>query len=441
MIVDGFILVLIASCLALGGLLVALCSARYYRLALFLVAISPIASTIFMPNPSVDMEMEAEVGFGSYLRIGMLLLCGTAGTILFLRAKPRNGVPLHLVLLGVFVLIALASTAYSIDPRTTFIRAASSAAVFSFLLGLHCWLKDPERLHGVMETLFLSILLVLALNVFAAVFLPDKAWLYPDMSRFQGLLDQPNVMGSFCMLSYPVLLWKHARGTAAEKWIVVCVGCVVVFLHLMTGSRGSLLTAAILTSVWFLTLRQWTRLIAFVSLVGVVALLAVTLLASKFERIEADDATGLNGRPEFWQASLELLMERPLLGYGYAVEGKVWEDPRFNKPGYFLWSGSAKTSLHNGYLSVAIGGGIIALVLWCALLGIPLSRSLLSPGNEYRAFAISVIVASLLRNFIESEIQPTGAATGILFWVAWVIAGHDILQKLPEPEELKKRMV
>jgi len=52
-----------------------------------------------------------------------------------------------------------------------------------------------------------------------------------------------------------------------------------------------------------------------------------------------------------------------------------------------------------------------------------------------------VIVASLLRNFIESEIQPTGAATGILFWVAWVIAGHDILQKLPEPEELKKRMV
>ena len=38
------------------------------------------------------------------------------------------------------------------------------------------------------------------------------------------------------------------------------------------------------------------------------------------------------------------------------------------------------------------------------------------------------IVTSLVGNFVEDQIQATAASSGITFWVAWVIAGHDVLR-------------
>ncbi|PYS14000.1 MAG: hypothetical protein DMG15_09435 [Acidobacteria bacterium] len=422
---DEFTLVIIAIYVVVGAVVITLWSVQRYQLALFIIAVSPLATTSLMAN---DVDADLEPGLGSYVRIGIVLLAGTAGAVFFLRSKPRQSIPRHLVLLGVFVSMALASTGYSLDPKFTFVRAASSGAVFAFLLGLHYWLKDEERLRGVMETLLVTTVLGVAVNGLAGLLWPERAWLYVEGARFQGLLGHPNQFGGFCMLSYPVLFWKYPRCTTLGKWLLICVGVVTVCLHLLTGSRGSLLPSAVLICVWFFAMKQWARLICVAGVLAVAGILVVTLMPSKFKREDNADLTGLTGRPEFWQASMELVMERPLQGYGYAVEGKVWNDPRFNKPDFALWSGSAKASLHNGYLSAAIGGGLPALAIWFTLLIIPLSRALNSPLSGYRAFVLSVIVTSLVRNFVEDQIQATAASSGITFWVAWVIAGHDVLR-------------
>src|SRR5207247_3232198 len=137
------------------------------------------------------------------------------------------------------------------------------------------------------------------------VALPGKAWMYPDMSRFQGLFGHPNVMGGFCMLSYPVLLWKYHRSQDIQKWIVVAFTVMVLFLHLLTGSRGSLLPAALMIVIWLVALRQCGRAIALTAVLVLLAVAATLVFNSRFERDENTGLSGLTGRPEFWQASYE----------------------------------------------------------------------------------------------------------------------------------------
>src|SRR5437867_2032240 len=356
---DSFTFVLLGGYIVLGAVVVAVYSLRRYEMAILIMAMSPLLSTIFIANTG-DMQEGLESNLGPYLRVSVVLFVGILGGLRYLRTRAKDPLPFHFVLLAVFVLIAFASAAYSIDPRVTLIRAISTVSVFAFLLGLHYWLTDQDRLNVLMDTLFVQVILCTAISVISIVALPGKAWMYPDMSRFQGLFGHPNVMGGFCMLSYPVLLWKYHRSQDIQKWIVVAFTVMVLFLHLLTGSRGSLLPAALMIVIWFVALRQWGRAIALTAVLVLLAVAATLVFNSRFERDENTGLSGLTGRPEFWQASYQLIMERPLLGYGYAVEGKVWEDPRFNNKELYLWSGSARTSLHNGYLSIAIGGGIFS---------------------------------------------------------------------------------
>jgi O-antigen ligase len=153
--------------------------------------------------------------------------------------------------------------------------------------------------------------------------------------------------------------------------------------------------------------------------IGIGAFTVVQVTPSSFEREGTYSATNLTERPEFWRASLTLILERPILGFGYAVEGAIWSDPRFNRPEYSLWSGSARASLHNGYLSVAVGLGVGGLLVWCVLLFRPLWRFRLLPYSNYKGLALAVMVSSLLLNVIETEI----GGTATVFWIIWVTAG------------------
>src|SRR5206468_8433841 len=156
-------------------------------------------------------QQDLETNLGSYIRVSVVLFAGALGCLQYLRARAKSPLPFHFVLLAVFVLVAFASATYSIDPRFTFIRAISTASVFAFLLGLHYWLTDQDRLTALLDALFVQVILCTAISVISMVALPGKAWMFPDMSRFQGLFGHPNVMGGFCMLSYPILLWKYHR--------------------------------------------------------------------------------------------------------------------------------------------------------------------------------------------------------------------------------------
>jgi len=420
---DDFPLLLTAAIMFVAAVALALWCNKRYEIAIFLVALSPWLSEAFVPPTIdvdvVDLDSMQEPALGSYLRIGLLVLTGAVGVFRFIQTWRQSGrrFPVEFLLLGGFLFFALLSSSYSIDQQYTFIRSATFLALFGFLLGLYSWIDSEQRLNQTLYVLFLVVALVTVVNTVALIAFPGRAW-YGD--RFQGLGSHPNSMGSFCMLAYPLLFWVYPRSTPSKKLIVVIISVTLLFVHLLTGSRGSLMAAIAGLAVWAVVQRKPIQIFLLSSVIAIGAFIVTQVTPKSYERESGVSATDLTDRPELWAAGLTLLRERPILGYGYSVEGGVFSDRRFYQPELSLWSGTPRSSLHNGYLSIAIGLGVGALVVWCVLLLMPLWRFRILPYSDYKGLALAVIVSVLLVNVIESEFGGTVA----MFWIVWVVASR-----------------
>ncbi len=376
----------------------------------------------------MDVDSTAQpTTYGSYIRVGLLLLIGTSGLIKYLldRRLPERDLPMETKLLGLYCVYALISTIYSIDPYFTILRASSLAAFFCFLLGLHVWLTDAKKLERMFMVIFYLFAVVMVLNLVALIIFGDIVWLYG--SRFRGLWGHPNSMGIFAMISYPILLWKYSRSDFFGKWGCIILLMITVFLHLLTGSRSSIIASLIGVSVWYIVLRQKGRLVSILAMLVMFGAFAFfeTSLRNVFQR-ETDSGksiTTLTGRTKFWRACATLISERPILGYGYGVGGKVWSDPRFNDPKLALWSGNARASLHNGYLSKAVETGTIGFILMLYLYVFPLWRCRILPPTYDKALVFAIISMGLVTNLVESTLG-SASILGIIFWLTWIVASR-----------------
>ena len=419
---DALTLIVLIGIILFTIVIITIWSLKRYEIAVSLLGLSPWLSTLFIPTNS-DGLLEAT--FGSYLRISLLIWMGMVGVIQYIRFRLSHSekLPLHFVLIGIFLLFALTSTTYSIDPKYTLIRSCSLIALFGFLLGLHSWLQDYQRFEKLLNIIFLLICFITIIDTMSMVIFPDRAWWWEANNRFQGLWTHPNTMGSVCMISYPVLLWKYSRCSPFKKSMIMLLTIILASLHFLTGSRASFMATFFGIFVWLFVQKKRVKLMLLSGMIIILSVLIIQFKPSSFQREEGAKFTDLTGRENFWAGSYMLLMGSPILGYGYGVEGKIWEDPRFYENKLTLWSGSAKTSLHNGYLSIAVGLGIIIFIFWFIIIIIPFWRSILLPLNDFKVFAFTIMIICMILNLFESVITDTSSLAAILFWMVWVLAG------------------
>jgi len=263
----------------------------------------------------------------------------------------------------------------------------------------------------------------IVLSAIGMVLMPERVWWWNITSRFIGIWGHPNTTGIFCMSAYPVLLWKFNESNNYNKILIAGLFIFVIFMHIVTGSRTSLLAAVIGVSAWFILQKQAVKVVAGLAVIGIFVFALLQFKPSSFERMDSQDITSTTGRDEMWTGAITMIKEKPFTGYGYSVEGKIWEDPRFFKKGYDLWSGSNRTSLHNGYLSITVGVGLIGLLLWLTILFTPLFKVFKADKDFYKSFAISVMVMLFLANMAESTLNSGNTIGGVFFWLAWVISG------------------
>lgn len=411
--------------------LLAICIRRF-EVAVFIMTLSPMLSAMFV-NHNAGFGAYQATTFGSYLRVGTLMLMGCAGAIIFIRERLSNStpLPLPLKLFMVFMSMALVSYTYSLEPPTTLIRAVSMVAFFSFIFAVFYHLKDLDDFRSVMQSIYMMVVVVVILNLIALLVFRGHAW-YRGGSRFCGLWGHPNMMGMFAMVNYPILLWKYHRSDPNKKWQVMIIGALLVVMHVLTGSRSSLMLGLITYGTWSLVMRQHVRLmiaVIFFATAGLAAI-QVTEVPESFQRKKFGkraELTSFNGRAEFWAGALLLVSEKPLTGYGYGVGGKIWDDPRF-KSDEHLWSGSSKASLHNGYIGKMVSVGVIGFLVWLAALFYPIIKSKSIIFTDYRAYFIATMVPMLILNFVESAIGSNGSNPGSPpFWMAWIIGLKMIL--------------
>jgi O-antigen ligase len=408
-------------------------SRRRFEIMAGLVFASPWVHWLFATNEDILSSFEAieetvATGPGTYIRLGIIGLAGVAGLLHFLASRDEDypPVPRQFSLLGAFFVLALVSTTYSIAPQFTFVRSVESLAFLGFLLGLYVALREQEVLDRVLTVASSLMGAGLVVNVLALVLLPGLVWWSEAPKRFQGLTGHPNEMGALCMIAFPLLLWRYCRSKHVGKGVCVILMGLATAMLLLSGSRASLLCALVAVLLWFLVLGKRMIFIATTSTMAVVVLLLLSspLLPSlQREQASAKGITDLTGREQFWENGIHVVKQRPLLGYGYEVSGEVWTDPRFATSEMEDAWGSARSSLHNGYLSIVIGLGLIAgLVLWPIILLAPLPNLLRLPPSDYKAVALLLVGMCLAANFVETSITSSRSFTSVTFWIFWVMA-------------------
>ncbi len=401
-------------------------SLKNFEAAILTVILSPWISALFVYDMTKRTGI-SETTYGSYIRISVLVLVGCIGLVKYTQTiiKTREKLPFEFRLLTIFIILAMVSSFYSIDPFFTSVRAGSFLFFFLFLIAFYVWLSDSKKVKITFDLMFWLIIVISIANLAALLLLGKRVWLGTADARFAGLWAHPNMLGSFCMISYPIIYWKFLRSTISNKILIIGLSAILLFMHYLTGSRTSLLLSFF--GIALCLLLQRNKINFIIALLIAVFLGTLIITHTNFLKIfERDSGSGnslttLTGRTDLWEASFLLIKERPLEGYGFAVDGKIFSDYRFYNPKLMLWSGTTRLSLHNGYLSVAVGLGILGVLLWIILLLIPYFRFLFMLEDNYRPPLIALLSMLFVSNLVESSINAGSSISAIFFWIAWAI--------------------
>jgi len=194
--------------------------------------------------------------------------------------------------------------------------------------------------------------------------------------------------------------WFLSNLSNARRWYQVLIGVVLLASVAIGSSRG--VVAAMMAAglgwfaIYFLHLRLQSKLKYFLLIIALLCI-GTYLFTVYWDWIETAFRfdRGLNFRDVIWSAGLQLWIERPLLGYGYAGATSDMLGELIGREG----------SLHSGYLSTLTRGGALLFVLvyggvtGILILGLGLSRERWWRHRWPVAIVIFYLANSAIRSF------------------------------------------
>lgn len=301
---------------------------------------------------------------GSIPRIIGVIASAVGVTYVLARQRVRPLSWFHL-LAALFVLWAGVTTLWSIDAdatRTLFFTYLQ-LVVFAWLIWEVAW--SPERQRALLQAYVLgaSIAALVTIRNYLAGATYFGGGPATDIARFAALNQDPNELGLTFALGLPMAYYVSLSPERRTAWLWRLYLPLAIAGILLTGSRGSVLSALVGLSIIPLTLGR-LRLRTKVALYALVA--ASLLLASqvvpeaslaRIASTRADIEAGyFGGRGAIWLAGLEVAREHPLVGVGAggfeeAVEPTIHQE----------------MVAHNVFLSILVEDGLVGLVLFVAM--------------------------------------------------------------------------
>ncbi|WP_027708216.1 O-antigen ligase family protein [Zooshikella ganghwensis] len=211
---------------------------------------------------------------------------------------------------------------------------------------------------GYEKVFFPSIVIasLFALISIAQFFFENKSL---DTVRFigDGVLSNPllssHYFGSLCVLALGTLFCAKDKKTR-----LVLLGCVIIFLlcSLLTKSRTTMvgLLGVVVIYIYLIIMNKKSAFLKWVALIIALFVLFFVLFGDEII------SRGVSLRPEIWSASIDLIINKPLLGHG-------------GDAGFEVFISKVNTSFydpHNIHLAFAYHYGLIGLFLWISLLGV-----------------------------------------------------------------------
>lgn len=367
-------------------------------------------------------EIVTVPGVGSITRLlGVVLLVGGALSLVE-RGRLRLQRPMLLVLVAiVHSLWGLLTYFWSFEPTATIQLFVSNVQLVAFVWLVGEFGRSREARSMLMQAFVLGNYVAVAIVTYVVVVVRPE--IYRDLGRFNA-----NDVATIASLAVPMamLLFVEQRGRVwgvinAVYPIVAVLACVVV-----ASRSGFVILLITLAAVPFAMVRATfvQRALAAV-LVVVLASASFALVprvlpdvARNLERLAetgTELATGtLTGRTTIWRATLDLFVESPLVGVGAGAASSALVATNLGQA----------VAVHNAFLSVAAGGGLVGLGLYLAMIATSFASALSSQGPA-RPFVLLIAIA-LVVAMLPANIETRKATWFCLVLVAtmrpWVFA-------------------
>lgn len=374
--------------------------------------------------------------------------------------------------------VAGASVLWSVEPQLTALRAISFAALLcvAFLLAGPRLARAGDPAAVDLVALLAPVVVGLSLMLWAVV--PERAIMSNEL---RGFIENANGLGLLVALTYPFVLAAVERRSDSPWWPLAMM-VVAASVIALSASRSGMLAIVVGVSAYELARRHWRRMAAELAVCAGV-ILGLALWAPVLwvppeakpatDQPAASDAAagpmptgraeggpaavsrrqaatvsgyrppprtsliGTGGSPgqswfgaftgarsEGWDAAVDIVSDRPLLGYGFGTGDRLFDRFRLT----FLYYQGANPG--NGYLQLLMEVGALgATVVLAPLVLATVAAVRLVVSGERDNTPCTVAVAALLlagvaAATVESLFTAAGAPWAMLIWVSAAAVLH-----------------
>jgi O-antigen ligase len=367
---------------------------------------------------------------------------------------------------AIFAALALVSAAWSPRPELTLARGLAFAGVLAAAAALAFGgAARIESLRRILDALVASAGVVAVGGLLVLAFDHDRA-IQPatteDAARYQGLGGNPDTATMLLAVVLPLVAYA-VTGSAARRTrlAAAAIAAVAAGSIVASGSRGALAAGCGGTVVYALLAPAATR-VRLAAAAAVVAVAGVGFLittlpeperraeaavssrsattrhveasryldANRYWRLQEDIGRppwgstnvsthrtifGTSGRAQAWDGALRLGAQRPLVGYGFGTENRVFVD-RYVSFGSNL--------VENSYIGLFLQVGAIGLAAFVALVatlvsGLPrAARAVDRESAAIAAAAAGAVVAGLVLGLFQSYIYSPGNNATAAVWIS-----------------------
>lgn len=320
----------------------------------------------------------------------------------------------------IWVILALVilSFFWSEIPGRTLSRSFSFTG--STLLGVY--FATRYTLKQQLQLLGWTFGLVVGLSLVYALLLPKYGIMGGvHAGAWRGIYTHKNNFGKMMTLSSIVFTLLLTSGQKQRLWFSLGLGLSIMLLLLST-SKGALVNVVamwLVIAVCRLFRLQYHLLVVSLGSIAIVSGAISLWFVENLESIVVDvlgkDLT-LTGRTDLWMTVLEMIRQRPWLGYGYQA---FWNG--LNGPSAVVWRAEAwqVPDAHNGFLDLLLQLGIVGMAVFLIGYFANLINSIIRlrsmSGAEF-VWPLPFLIFMILSNLPETSLMRAND----IFWVLYV---------------------
>jgi O-antigen ligase len=418
--------ILILGVVAVAGAISIVWAARYVQgntahLLCALLLVEELSGASFLPLTNDQFFM---------VRYPLLIaFCGAAAWTAFQNSEILQGGFLdYLIYLG----FGVVSISYSLLPSYSTARILAAILMFMAIVKIARSVANREDIERLLSWYLVGTGIVWAVILVSSVLMShDVVWDVEEMTglvRLRGIYGSPNQIGEIALatISVGLVIWSSISGW--KRWLLAAQMAAAFVLAGLADSRSPFVGLAV-GGLLYLVWRYRLRAVPIIVALGVVGFILVAQLNPEY--LNRGDVTSLTGRTDIWKFAIAEIEQRPLIGYGFEVEGEIMKAHDF--PIWWgPWEDGPRSSLHSDYLSKAVSLGIPALVFWVFFFirpWIALMRRKDDPWNLKPLFFL-VVVPILLLDFTEGTAGDCRYAVGMIATLCWALAERQRLATL-----------